>query len=69
MRKLHEGIETRDLKVQVRLDDGDNFPVDRVDGVYVSEDGKHVILHTVLPGGRRRIETHTNVKSLVILGA
>ena len=69
MRKLHDGIESRDLLVQVKLDNGDNFPVGKVDGVYVSEDGKHVILHTVLPNGKRRIETHTNVSGIVIVGA
>ena len=69
MRKLHDAIETNRLRVQVELDDGILFSITYpVDQVYVSEDGKHVIIHSVLPCGRRRVETFVNVESLVIEG-
>ena len=73
MRKLHDAIETRAvsrLRVQVELDDGILFSITYpVDQVYVNEDGKHVIIHSVLPSGARRVETFTNVESLLIEGA
>ena len=72
MRKLHDSIESRsvnNLKVQVKLDNGDVLSIARVDQVYVSEDGKHVIVHSVLTTGSRRIDTFTTVVNLLITGA
>ena len=69
MRGLHSSIETNRLRVQVELDDGILFSITYpVDQVYVSEDGRHAVIHSVLPCGRRRVETFTNVESLLVEG-
>lgn len=68
MRKLHDSIETNRLRVVVRLPE-DIRTFDNADQVYVSEDGKHVIVHSVLTTGSRRIDTFTTVVNLLITGA
>jgi hypothetical protein len=68
MRKLHDSIETIRTVVQVTLDTGDKRELFKVDQIYVSESGKHVIIRSVLPGGGRMVETFTNVTNLVIVG-
>ena len=67
MRKLHDALETRRVIVALRTDDGAKS-FDNADQVYVSEDGRHVIVHSVLPNGRRMVNTFTNVVSMIITG-
>ena len=69
MISLHKGIDGVRMIAEVRLDNGDNYPIPHVDQLYVSEDGKHAVIHTVLPNGRRQIQTLTGVKSLTLVGA
>ena len=60
---------TRDMKVEIRLSDDHKFPVHGdVHRVETSEDGKHVMIET-RTGDVRRIQTFTDVKELVIVGA
>ena len=69
MISLHKSIDSVRLIADVRLDNGDNYPISQIDQLYVSEDGKHAIIHTVLPNGRRQVQTLTGVKSLTLVGA